>query len=801
MSSPHPPHAHHNHDAAAAAPKLTDPVCGMNVKPDTPHRLTHDGAEVLFCSAGCKTKFAADPAKYTKAAAASCCSAHAGHDAHAMHGAPAVDPASVPAGTQWTCPMHPEIVRDGPGSCPICGMALEPMTPSADDGDNPELADMTRRFWISAGLSVPLLALEMGGHAGFLPSFLHGGLNQWLQLALAAPVVLWAGWPFFERGWNSIRTRNLNMFTLIALGVGVAFAYSLFAMLLPGLIPAGFRTEMGVPVYFEPAAIITTLVLLGQVLELRARSRTSHAIRALLKLTPDTARRVGADGREEDVLLDMVRAGDRLRVRPGERVPVDGVVVEGSSAVDESMLTGEPIPVEKEKGAKLAGGTLNGRGSFIMEAQRVGAETLLARIVQMVAQAQRSRAPIQRLADQVSAWFVPTVIAIAFIAALVWGAVGPEPRLSYALLTAVGVLIIACPCALGLATPMSIMVGVGRAAQAGVLVRDAAALETLEKVDTLIVDKTGTLTEGKPVFIRATSTAGDWKNVLAVAASLEAGSEHPLATAIIAGATQSGAVIRPVAKFNAISGKGIEGEIEGALYVLGNEDLMTDRGIEIAAVRDAAEEARVKDGATVMFLADASKLLGYVVVADPIKESAGAALDMLRRAGVRVIMATGDAPGTALAVGRKLGFVESDIRANVKPEHKAELVSELKAAGRRVAMAGDGINDAPALATADVGIAMGTGADVAMESAGVTLVKGDLTGVARALKLSVATMRNIRQNLWLSFVYNGAGVPIAAGVLYPALGWTLSPQLASLAMALSSVSVIVNALRLGRVQL
>ncbi len=790
-------HAQHRHDAAA--PKLIDPVCGMTVKADTPHRLTHEGEEVLFCSAGCKTKFAADPAKYLTPAKASSCSAHDHGDA--AHGGPAVDPATVPAGAQWTCPMHPEIVRDSPGSCPICGMALEPMTPSADDVANPELADMTRRFWISAVLSVPLLVLEMGAHGGVLPAFLHGAINHWLQFALAAPVVLWAGWPFFERGYSSVRTGNLNMFTLIALGVGVAFAYSVVAVLAPGLVPAGFRTEAGAPIYFEPAAIITPLVLLGQVLELRARSRTSHAIRALLKLAPDTARRVGEDGQEEDVLLDVVRAGDRLRVRPGEAVPVDGVVVEGASAVDESMLTGEPIPVEKGAGAKVAGGTLNGRGSFIMRAERVGSETLLARIVAMVAQAQRSRAPIQRLADQVSAWFVPAVIAIALLAALVWGAVGPEPRLAYALLTAVGVLIIACPCALGLATPMSIMVGVGRAAQAGVLVRDAAALESLEKIDALIIDKTGTLTEGRPVFIRATSVAGDWQNVLAIAASLEAGSEHPLAAAILEGAKKSGVAIRSVSGFDAISGLGIEGDIDGARYALGNEDLMIARGVEIADVREAAEALRTREGATVMFLAKQGELLGYVVVADPIKASAKDALDGLRQAGVRVIMATGDAPGTAAAVGASLGFLPADIRANVKPEDKAALVTALKAEGRRVAMAGDGVNDAPALATADVGIAMGTGADVAMESAGITLVKGDLTGVARALRLSRATMRNIRQNLALSFVYNIAGVPIAAGVLYPAFGWTLSPALASAAMALSSVSVILNALRLGRVQL
>lgn len=791
-------HGHHHDNAGdgAATELLIDPVCGMTVKADTKHRLRQARGEVLFCSAGCKTKFEADPAKFAKPPTAHNCTAHGHH-----HHAAAAPSGSVPAGAQWTCPMHPEIVRDGPGSCPICGMALEPMTPSAGDGPNPELADMTRRLWIAAGLSVPLLVLEMGAHAGLLPSFLHGVLNQWLQLALATPVVLWAGWPFFERGWNSVRTRALNMFTLIALGVGVAYGYSVVAVVFPALIPDGFRTEAGVPVYFEPAAVITTLVLLGQVLELRARSRTSHAIRALLKLAPDTARRVTADGREEDVSLAEVQAGDMLRVRPGERVPVDGVVTEGASAVDESMLTGEAIPVEKSVAAIVSGGTLNGRGSFIMRAERIGNDTLLARIVAMVAQAQRSRAPIQRLADQVSAWFVPAVIGIALLAATIWALIGPEPRLAYALLTAVGVLIIACPCALGLATPMSIMVGVGRAAQAGVLVRDAASLETLEKVDALVVDKTGTLTEGRPVFLKAVGASQDMQDVLAIAATLEAGSEHPLATAILDGAKQESLSLRQVADFGAITGKGIEGVVEGVRYALGNEDLMRDRGVDLGDARAAAEDLRSSEGATVMFLAKGTALAGFVAVADPVKTSAQEALTALRDAGVRVIMATGDAHGTALSVGRRLGFADDDIRANVKPEDKAALVTGLKAAGRTVAMAGDGINDAPALATADVGIAMGTGADVAMESAGITLLRGDLVGVARAVRLSAATMRNIRQNLWLSFVYNGAGVPIAAGLLYPAFGWTLSPPLASAAMALSSVSVIVNALRLGRIQL
>jgi Cu+-exporting ATPase len=762
----------------------------MAVTPNTPHRVVREGEDVLFCSAGCKAKFEAAPGDYARATPLP--SAQPPPPEHATTAPP----------TKWTCPMHPQIVRDGPGSCPICGMALEPMSPTAED-ENPELAYMTRRFWVGAALSVPLIALEMAAHSGFLPSILHGAAMQWLELALAAPVVLWGGWEFFVRGWNSLRTRNLNMFTLIALGVGVAFAYSVLATLAPAIVPEGFRLENGqVPVYFEAAAVITTLVLLGQVLELRARSRTSQAIKALLKLAPETARRIRPDKTEEDVPLDAVLVGDLLRVRPGERVPVDGVVTEGASAVDESMLTGEPIPVEKVAGARVSGGTLNARGTFIMRADRVGADTLLGRIVEMVAQAQRSRAPIQRLADLVSAWFVPAVVAVAFIAAMVWAAIGPEPRLSYALLTAVAVLIIACPCALGLATPMSIMVGVGRAAQSGVLVRDAAALETLESIDTVIVDKTGTLTEGRPEFLLANSIQDDdWRSVLRLAASLEAGSEHPLATAILDGAKQRELKLSAVENFSAVVGKGVQGDIDGVRYALGNEDFMRDLGGDVSQVVDAAESLRVKSGATVMFLAAKKELLGYLAVADPIKPSAERAVKSLRTAGVRVILATGDASGTARAVGMKLGFSDDDIRANVKPEDKARLVATFKAQGRRVGMAGDGVNDAPALAAADVGIAMGTGTDVAMESAGITLVKGDLSGVARAVRLSRATMRNIRENLALSFIYNVAGIPLAAGVLYPAFHWTLSPAIASAAMALSSVSVIVNAQRLGRIRL
>jgi len=795
-------HSQHLHSAAPQTAR--DPVCGMSPKPDTPYRLVHDGVEVLFCSAGCQTKFENNPAKYPVVQPKPPMDHH--HDPHHAHAHARPDAAQTSAvapGSRWTCPMHPEIVRDGPGACPICGMALEPMAPSVDEGPNLELIAMTQRLWLGVALSAPLLFLEMGAHAGLTPMALHGPLGQWIQLALASPVVLWAGLPFFERGWASLRTRRLNMFTLIALGVGVAYGYSLIATLAPGIVPAGFRTASGgAAVYFESAAVITTLVLLGQVLELRARSRTSQAIKSLLRLAPDTARRIGAGGEEEDVALDALVVGDRLRVRPGERVPVDGSVLEGASAVDESMLTGEPIPVEKTPGSAVSGGTLNARGSFVMRAEKVGADTLLARIVDMVAQAQRSRAPIQRMADQVSAWFVPAVIGVALVAALVWGAFGPEPRLAYALLSAVGVLIIACPCALGLATPMSIMVGVGRAAQAGVLVRDAAALETLEKVDAIIVDKTGTLTEGRPVFLSAKAMPGQTENdVLRIAASLEAGSEHPLATAIIAASAERKLALDKVSAFEAVTGKGVAGQIDGARYALGNDDLMRDLGADASAVAEEANALRENQGATIMHLSQGDRFLGYIAVADPIKPSAVEALRGLRDAGVRVVMATGDAPGTAQAVGRALGFEPANIRANVKPEGKAALVAELKAQGLRVAMAGDGVNDAPALAAADVGIAMGTGTDVAMESAGITLVKGDLSGVTRAVRVSHATMTNIRQNLALSFVYNLAGVPIAAGVLYPALGVTLSPALASAAMALSSVSVIVNALRLSRLRL
>jgi Cu+-exporting ATPase len=770
------PSAHSRQGAEGAI----DPVCGMHVSPATPYRVRHGGVEILFCGANCKQKFEADPARYGSPA-------------------PTPDTAPRPMGSGlWTCPMHPQIIAHGPGACPICGMALEPASPQAEATENPELAAMSRRFLIALVLTAPVLVLDMGAHAGL---GFHGPTNHWLQFVLATPVVLWAGWPLLARGWRSLVTQRLNMFTLIGLGVSVAYGYSLVALLAPDAIPKGFRDGMSAPVYFESAAVITTLVLLGQVLELRARARTSQAIRALLRLTPDTARRVEPDETERDVALAQVIVGDRLRVRPGERVPVDGVVISGASAIDESMLSGEPVPVEKAVGDSVVAGGVNERGSFVMRAERVGADTVLARIVAMVAEAQRSRAPIQRIADAVAAWFVPAVIAIAALAALAWTMFGPEPHLAYALLAAVGVLIIACPCALGLATPMSVMVGVGRAARAGVLVRDAAALEALAEIDVLIVDKTGTLTQGRPVFLSATSVAGDWRAVLSFAASLEAASEHPLAAAILDGAKRNQGSIKPVERFQAIVGQGVEGWIEGQVYRLGNADLMASHGVDVAAVSETADRLRDMDGATVMYLADAANLLGLIAVADPVKESAAASVKALRAAGVRVVMATGDARRTALSVGRALGFADDDIRANLKPTDKAALVATLKREGHRVAMAGDGVNDAPALAAADVGVAMGTGADVAMESAGVTLIGGDLRGVMRALRLARATMQNIRENLALSFIYNAAGVPIAAGVLYPFFGWTLSPALASAAMALSSVSVIGNALRLSQVKL
>jgi Cu+-exporting ATPase len=696
--------------------------------------------------------------------------------------------------------MHPEIRQIGPGACPICGMALEPETVSADGGPSPELVDMTRRFWIGLVLALPVVALEMGGHFTGLHMLLGQTTSNWLQFVFAAPVVLWAGWPFFVRGWQSLVTRNLNMFTLIAMGTGVAFLNSVIATLAPGLFPPALRGPDGaVAVYFEAAAVITVLVLLGQVLELRAREQTSGAIRALLDLAPKTARRVKEDGSDEEIALERVAAGDRLRVRPGEKVPVDGVLIEGRSSLDESMVTGESMPVTKEAGAKVIGGTLNQSGGFVMRAERVGRDTMLAQIVQMVAQAQRSRAPIQRLADQVSGWFVPAVIAIAGLAFAAWATFGPEPRFTYGLVAAVTVLIIACPCALGLATPMSIMVGVGRGAQAGVLIRNAEALERMERVDTLVVDKTGTLTEGKPKVVTIVPAQGHSEDdMLRFAASVERPSEHPLAAAIVAAAEERKIAPERVMGFDSPAGKGAIGMVEHKRVALGNAKFLAELGIATDALAGEAERLR-GDGATAIFVAIDGKLAGAIAIADPVKATTPAALDALRREGLRIVMLTGDNRTTAQAVAGRLGIAE--VEAEVLPEHKSDVVARLRREGRVVAMAGDGVNDAPALAAADVGIAMGTGTDVAMESAGVTLIKGDLGGIVRARTLSASVMRNIRQNLFFAFLYNAAGVPIAAGVLYPVFGILLSPVIAAAAMALSSVSVVGNALRLRTTKL
>jgi len=722
------------------------------------------------------------------------CPRHSEH--HSV--APAVHP-QVPPGTIWTCPMHPQIRRDGPGQCPICGMALEPLEPSIDEGPNPELVDMTRRFWVSAVLSAPLVILAMGAEL-FGWELFPMRTAIWVQLVLATPVVLWGGWPFFERFWASIKTRNLNMFTLIGLGVGVAYAYSLFAALFPQLFPASFKAMGGaVPVYFESAAIITTLVLLGQVLELRARSATGKAIRALLGLAPKTARRVAADGAETDVPLDSVHVGDLLRVRPGEKLPVDGEVVDGHSAVDESMISGEPVPVEKVTGDRVIGATVNGTGMLLVRATRVGKDTMLSQIVRMVSEAQRSRAPIQKLADKVSAIFVPAVVLVAVATFIAWALTGPDPRLSHALVNAIAVLIIACPCALGLATPMSIMVGTGRGASAGVLVKNAEALELLEKIDTLVCDKTGTLTLGKPKLVEVVPLTGFGEDQLVrVSAALERGSEHPLAAAIVEGALERGIDVPSTTNFQSHTGKGVTGTVDGRTMALGNAAMMTDAGADPTALQEQADGYR-REGKGVMFAAVEGKLAGLLVVADPIKESASGAIEQLHKQGIRIVMLTGDNRQTASAVAKRLGI--DDVIAEVLPEQKQAKVAELRRAGLRVAMAGDGINDAPALAAADVGIAMGTGTDVAMESAAVTLVKGDLTGIIRARRLSRAVMRNIRENLFLSFVYNAAGVPVAAGVLYPWFGLLLSPIIAGAAMALSSVSVIGNSLRLNGVRL
>jgi Cu+-exporting ATPase len=799
MSHDHAIHGHdaHGHENSPARDRVKDPACGMTVDPaSAKHKAEYADTTYYFCSADCRAKFLADPARFATSAVENATAAPAVHDhRHQGHDTPV-----APPGTIYTCPMHPQIRQLGPGNCPICGMTLEPEIATAATGRSAELVDMTRRFWIGLALSVPVLALEMGGH--LLPGLhmmLPAEVSNWIQLALATPVVLWAGWPFFERGLASLKTRNLNMFTLIAMGIGVAWSYSVVATVAPGLFPPAFRGADGaVAIYFEAAAVITVLVLLGQVLELRAREQTGGAIRALLDLAPKTARRLRADGVDEEVALEAVLAGDRLRVRPGEKVPVDGQILEGRSAVDESMVTGESMPVTKNPGDRLIGGTLNQSGGFVMRADKVGSDTVLAQIVQMVAQAQRSRAPIQRLADQVSGWFVPLVILIAVAAFAAWAIFGPEPRYAFGLVAAVSVLIIACPCALGLATPMSIMVGVGRGARSGVLIKNAEALERFEKIDTLVVDKTGTLTEGKPkvVALHAFGVAED--ELLRLAASLEQASEHPLATAIVKAASERGLSLAKVEDFDSPAGKGAVGTIEGRHVVLGNRAMMQGAGIAIADLETAAEELR-NDGATAIFAAVEGKAAGVIAIADPIKPTTSAAIAALRATGVRVVMLTGDNRTTAEAVARKLGI--SEVEAEILPQDKGKVVERLRKEGRVVAMAGDGVNDAPALAAADVGVAMGTGTDVAIESAGVTLLRGDLQGMVVARRLSQSTMSNIRQNLFFAFIYNAAGVPIAAGVLYPFFGILLSPIIAAAAMALSSVSVVGNALRLRTARL
>ena len=788
----HAQHHHHAHahqsppDRSELTPK--DPVCGMTVKETTPHTCEHEGQRYFFCGARCLEKFRTEPDKYLKPL-----------QDHAVLDVPshAARPQPAGEGAVYTCPMHPEVRQSGPGSCPLCGMALEPRTITTEAEVNPELVDMSRRFRISLILTIPLFFLAM---ADMLPSqpvqhVLSSPLLPWVELILATPVVLWGGWPFFQRGWASVFNRSLNMFTLIAIGTGAAYVYSVAATLFPDFFPASFRSHSGaVAIYFEAAAVITTLVLLGQVLELRARSQTSSAIRALLGLAPKTARLLRDDGSEEDLPLESVVPGNRLRVRPGEKVPVDGGVLEGTSAVDESMVTGEPIPVEKTPGSRVTGGTVNGTGGFVMRAERVGSDTLLAQIVRAVSEAQRSRAPVQRLADVVSSYFVPAVVLVGVLTFIVWGLVGPEPRMAHALVNALAVLIIACPCALGLATPMSIMVGTGRGATAGVLIKNAEALEVLEKVDTLVVDKTGTLTEGKPRLTAVVAVAGqDEAALLRLAASLERGSEHPLAAAIVAAAQEQGVNLSPAENFRSLTGEGVIGTVDGQIVALGNHHLFDELAIDLSALLAQAEDLR-KDGQTVMYVTINGRPAGLIGVADPIKASTFEALQTLRADGIRIVMLTGDSRTTAAAVARKLGIAE--VEAEVLPDQKGEVIKRLQAQSRVVAMAGDGINDAPALAQAQVGIAMGTGTDIAMESAGVTLVKGDLRGIVRARRLSRGTMRNIRQNLLFAFLYNTLGVPIAAGVLYPVFGLLLSPMIASAAMTFSSVSVITNALRL-----
>lgn len=766
---------------------VTDPVCGMKVDPRTSkRRFTYKGRDYFFCSDRCKARFEAEPEKFLSPK----------HD-HTHAGHSHVHDEDAPAGTIYTCPMHPQIRQVGPGSCPICGMALEPETVSLDDRPDPELIDMTRRFWISLALTLPIFILEMTSHV-FGMHLVPPQTANWISFALATPVVLWGGWPFFVRGRNSIVTRNLNMFTLIAMGTGVAYIYSVVATLKPQVFPEAFRDMHGaVAVYFEAAAVITVLVLLGQVLELRARANTSGAIRALLGLAPKTARRVGKDG-DEGISIDAISVGDLLRVRPGEKIPVDGVVTEGSSLVDESLVTGESMPAAKDKGAQLIGGTVNQSGGLVMRAEKIGRDTMLARIVDLVGRAQRSRAPVQRLADQVAGWFVPAVIVAALAAFAAWAMFGPQPRFAYALVAAVTVLIIACPCALGLATPMSIMVGVGRGARSGILIRDAEALERMERVDTLVIDKTGTLTEGRPKVVSISTHGMSEDDVLRFAASVERGSEHPLAFAILSAAKERNLNLSDVTSFASPVGKGATGTVDGHKIAIGNDMLMREQNIDIAALKNDADTQRGK-GATAIYLAVDSKAAGVIAIADPVKPSAQSALNELRARGLRIVMLTGDNIATARAVAKMLGIDE--VEAGVLPERKSDVVVKLRSGGRHVAMVGDGINDAPALAAADVGIAMGTGTDVAIESAGITLLRGDLSGLVEAYGLSRATMRNIRQNLTFAFVYNAAGIPIAAGMLYPVFGILLSPMVGAAAMALSSVSVIANALRLARVKL
>ncbi|GAB4364722.1 MAG: heavy metal translocating P-type ATPase [Deltaproteobacteria bacterium] len=828
MTDRNSPQCHEHEGSHASNEEFQDPVCGMTVDPESPLRLTHEGTVYRFCNPGCLEKFRTDPGRYldagkeeektaveqpdgkpASAGVEHTCPMHpevrqAGPGSCPKCGMALEPVAPVPLAerTEWTCPMHPEVVQDAPGNCPKCGMALEARTVSLEEEENPELIDMRRRFWVSAAVTVPLFLTAM---ADFLPGrplerWISPGTLSWVELAMATPVVLWGGWPFFVRGWQSVVRRSLNMFTLIGLGVGVAYLYSLVGALFPGIFPASFRGESGeVALYFEAAAVIVVLVLLGQVLELKARSQTGAAIKALLGLAPKTARRIREDGTDEDVPLDQVRPGDRLRVRPGEKVPVDGVVLEGTSSVDEAMVTGEPMPVEKRKGDRVTGATVNGTGALVMRAEKVGSETLLARIVQMVAEAQRSRAPIQKLADRVAGYFVPAVVSVAVVTAFVWGLAGPEPRMAHAIINAVAVLIIACPCALGLATPMSIMVATGKGATAGVLFKNAEAIEVMRKVDTLVVDKTGTLTEGKPKLVTVFPADGwDEPGLLRVAATLERGSEHPLAAAIVQGAGERGVAPADAEGFESVTGKGVTGTVDGQPVALGNKKLLESLRIDPGDLAARAETLRA-EGQTVMFVAVDGKPAGLLGVADPVKESTPEAIRRLHDEGIRIVMLTGDSRTTAEAVASKLHLDE--VVAEVLPDQKADAVKRLQEEGRIVAMAGDGINDAPALAQAQVGIAMGTGTDVAMESAGVTLVKGDLRGIVRARSLSRATMGNIKQNLFFAFVYNAVGVPVAAGVLYPFFGILLSPIIAAAAMSFSSVSVVGNALRLRSVQL